>query len=177
MVPFYGQGMNAGLEDVRVLFEKLDSCGVYSPLLPSKSSAAAPSGAEETPRSQKRAKALAAYTAQRVPDAHAINDLALNNYREMSSHVSSPVYKVRKWMEETVSVWMPWTGWRTQYTRVSFENQRYSDVIREVRRQGRILAGVMGVVVLGAVGFGLVGFRRGGGRLSFMRDVLGGYVN
>lgn len=132
---------------------------------------------EENGRAQRRASALAAYTAQRVPDAHAINDLALNNYYEMSSHVSSPVYKVRKWMEETVSVWMPWTGWRTQYTRVSFENQRYSDVIREVRRQGKILAGVMGVVVVGAVGVGLVGFRRGGGKLSFMRHGLGGFVN
>ncbi|KAK0516305.1 hypothetical protein JMJ35_000908 [Cladonia borealis] len=31
MVPFYGQGMNAGLEDVRVLFSFLDAHGVYPP--------------------------------------------------------------------------------------------------------------------------------------------------
>ena len=149
MVTFYGQGMNAGLEDVRVLFEKLDGYGV-SQALPGNQ------------RAQRRARALAAYTAQRVPDAHAINNLAIQNYREISNDVSSTLYKARKWIEETVSIWMPWTGWRTQYTRMAFENQRYSDVVREVKRQRSMLGAAMAIVVTGVVGLGFAGLRRVG---------------
>ncbi|KAG8533114.1 uncharacterized protein KY384_001897 [Bacidia gigantensis] len=99
MVPFYGQGMNAGLEDVRVLFSHLDFYGLYLSEANTKEMWATV-----------LEKALDAYTAQRVRDAHTINDLALRNYQEMSANVRSPLYKLRKSLEETVSVWMPWTG-------------------------------------------------------------------
>jgi len=154
MVPFYGQGMNAGLEDVRVLFETLDKCGVYDPAV-----------TDNAIRERRRQNALNEYTAKRTPDAAAINDLALRNYAEMRSGVQSPLYKVRKWMEETVNVYLPSLGWRTQYTRVSFENERYSEVEKAVQRQGRIL---MGVLALSVVGFG------GAGAFGIMkRDYVG----
>ena len=151
MVPFYGQGMNAGLEDVRVLFETLDAQSVYSPHITSVSDRAA---ARET--------ALDAYTARRTPDAAAINHLALHNYEEMRSGVQSPLYKLRKWVEEAVSLWFPGSGWRTQYARVSFENMRYSDVEREVRMQGWVLMGVLGAGVLGVGGLSVAGVLRRG---------------
>ncbi|KAL9128988.1 MAG: hypothetical protein Q9217_002463 [Psora testacea] len=175
MVPFYGQGMNAGLEDVRVLFSLLDSHGVYNYSAPSPDTA----DAADT-RVQHLASALSAYTDHRTPDAHTINDLALHNYHEMSSNVRSPLYKLRKWMEETVSVWMPWTGWRTQYTRVSFENQRYSELEQEVRRQGRVLMGTLVIGAVGAiwmVGLGLgvlLGVRYGG--VGYLKELLNGFV-
>ena len=147
MVPFYGQGMNAGLEDVGVLFSLLDSHRAFSTSVKPEEQAA------------RRAEALAAYTSQRTPDAHTINDLAMGNYQEMSANVRSPVYKLRKWLEETVSVHLPWTGWRTQYTRVSFENQRYSEVVREVRKQGRILLTTMGLAPLGIGALGYLAWR------------------
>lgn len=177
MVPFYGQGMNAGLEDVRVLFDFLDRHPAEG-----------------------RAAALAEYTMFRTPDAHTINDLALRNYEEMRSGVTSPVYKARKWVEERMSVWWPGTaddvaptgckakgaengtlgptkkskrgddnsssssssGWATQYSRVSFGNERYSDVWRRVEWQGKVLGyaaagvgvGMVGVVA-GTVAWGL----------------------
>ena len=137
MVPFYGQGMNAGLEDVRVLFSQLDSHKAFD------------ASAKPDEQARRRQSALVAYTSQRTPDAHAINDLAMGNYKEMSSNVRNPAYKVRKWLEETVSVYLPWTGWRTQYTRVSFENQRYSEVVQEVRRQGKVLLVAMLLAPLG----------------------------
>lgn len=118
MVPFYGQGMNAGLEDVRVLFSHLDA---------------------HANDSEGRGEALKAYSAMRVPDAHTINDLALANYWEMHAGVRSPTYLVRKKVEEFLSDKVPWTGFSTQYSRVSFSNQRYSEVRREVARQGSIL--------------------------------------
>ena len=149
MVPFYGQGMNAGLEDVRVLYEILDKHGIYDSNTP-----------EDAARTKAREAALNEYTTQRAPDAAAINDLALRNYEEMRSGVQSPLYKMRKWMEETVNVYLPSLGWRTQYTRISFENQRYTEVEKAVRRQGRILMGVVGLSFLGIGGLTAFGLAR-----------------
>ena len=144
MVPFYGQGMNAGLEDVRVLFGFLDKFGVYDL-----------EKASSHEREKARARALAEYTRVRTPDAHAINNLALGNYREMGAHVISPLYKLRKWLDEILDVHVPSLGWRTQYTRVSFENQPYSDVIKSVQIQGRIISSALGMSSLAA---GILGF-------------------
>lgn len=122
MVPFYGQGMNAGLEDVRVLFDHLDS----QPSTP-----------------EGRAKALTSYNKERVADAHAINDLAFANYWEMHAGVRSPIYLLRKNIEEFLSDKIPSTGFATQYSRVSFSNQRYSEVVQVVAKQKRILIEAM----------------------------------
>lgn len=134
MVPFYGQGMNAGLEDVRVLFDHIDSF---------------PSDAKG------RENALRQYTMHRRPDAHAINELALHNYTEMRSDVTSPLYRARKWFEERLDAYFPGLGWATQYARVSFTNERYSEVERKAARQGHLLAIVaaaIGVTGMGALG-------------------------
>lgn len=124
MVPFYGQGMNTGLEDVRTLFECLDRH---------------PAG--------DRAAALDEYTAQRVPDAHSINDLALQNYTEMRASVLSPTYRLRKFLEESLSKYIPSLGWQTKYSRVSFSNERYSEVVARSDYQGRMLMRVFGATV------------------------------
>lgn len=126
MVPFYGQGMNAGLEDIRVLFSFLDS---------------------HPPTVSGRAAALQAYTTQRAPDAHSINDLALRNYQEMRAGVTSPVYRLRKYIEEELSVWLPASGFATQYSRISFGNMRYSEVERLAQKQGRYLLVGMAAVL------------------------------
>ena len=60
MVPFYGQGMNCGFEDVVVFFELLDKIGFDN-----------------------LDSLLNAYSEQRVPDAFAICDLAVANYEEV----------------------------------------------------------------------------------------------
>lgn len=124
MVPFYGQGMNAGLEDVQTLFTFLDKHA----------------GGD-------RAKALEEYTAQRVPDAHSINDLALQNYVEMRASVLSPTYRLRKFLEESLSKYLPSLGWQTKYSRVSFSNERYSEVIARSDYQGKVLMRVFGATV------------------------------
>ena len=142
IVPFYGQGMNAGLESVRILFELLDSHGVY----------AVNKIADEVEKA--RAAALAAYTAYRVPDAHCIADLALQNYIEMRSDVRSPVYRVRKFVEETLDRYLPGLGWATQYSRVSFGNERYSKIAQQANKQGKILAMSLIAVAVGLIGGG-----------------------
>jgi kynurenine 3-monooxygenase len=141
MVPFYGQGMNAGLEDVRVLYDFLDTYKAASD-----SMSKGPAGTRQA--------ALAAYTETRAPDAHAINDLALRNYQEMRSDVTSRIYKLRKWVEEKISIHIPVLGWATQYSRISFGNERYSEVERKAQLQGKVLLRTMTVCMAGLLGSG-----------------------
>lgn len=146
MVPFYGQGMNAGLESVRVLFSKLAGTSTI-------------------------ADALASYTAERTKDAHAIADLAIANYTEMRSSVTSPLYKWRKYIEERLDRYVPSWGWATQYSRVSFSNMRYSDVIEKSKSQKRILTIVLFAAIAAMMTGSFAGFwmlwRRVGHRKPF----------
>lgn len=147
MVPFYGQGMNAGLEDVRVLFDILDE---HRP------------AAGATPEQLKtaRRRALERYSAQRAPDAHAINDLAMGNYEEMRSSVRSPVYLLRKTVEEYLNNYLPGLDFATQYARVSFSNQRYSEVDKAVHRQTVVLnSTAAGLLLAAAAGLGALAWR------------------
>ncbi|KAM0717072.1 hypothetical protein Q7P37_006924 [Cladosporium fusiforme] len=140
MLPFYGQGMNAGLEDVRVLFSHFDR---------------ATQEQHQNPRSTLLAtlqSALESYSTERVPDAHTINDLASANYWEMHSGVRSPLYLARKSIEEFLSDKVPSSGFQTQYARVSFSNQRYSEVQAAVQRQAKVLLrGILGAVLVPVV--------------------------
>lgn len=143
MVPFYGQGMNSGLEDVRVLFSILDKH--TSTVLPDNTTTQV---VNPSRISLQWEQALEEYSSIRTVDGAAINDLALQNYTEMRSSVISPVYRIRKFLEETLSVYAPKLGWQTKYSRVSFGNERYSEVIRQSDRQGNILLrGLLGLVL------------------------------
>lgn len=152
MVPFYGQGMNAGLEDVRILFDVLDKHARIDEL----SAGADKSGSRE--------RALAEYSAVRIPDAHAINDLALQNYVEMRASVLSPVYRIRKFLEEALSKYVPSLGWQTKYARVSFGNERYSEVVARSEHQGKMLmrgfVSLIGAPLLAGGIFLLLRYRR-----------------
>lgn len=148
VLPFYGQGLNAGLEDVRVLYDQLDKHHVYEPNI------------SIYTRSVRRQAAFQAYTAQRCDDAHAINDLSRQNYLEMRWGVKSPLYKLRKSIEETIDRRLPFLGWKTQYARVSFSTQRYSEVVLAVQRQSRMLGlGLSSALVLGVGVMGMLAWR------------------
>ncbi|KAK2814389.1 kynurenine 3-monooxygenase, mitochondrial precursor [Arthroderma sp. PD_2] len=147
VLPFYGQGLNAGLEDVRVLFEHLDKHGVYLE-----------SNKDDQQRTAElRASALNAYTRQRVPDAHAINNLSRNNFIEMRAGVRSPLYRIRKSLEEALYKYLPGLGWSTQYARVSFGNGRYSEVEKATKRQTVVLTRAMVTTFVSFVGFSSIG--------------------
>ncbi|KAJ4358611.1 kynurenine 3-monooxygenase, mitochondrial precursor [Didymosphaeria variabile] len=147
MVPFYGQGMNAGLEDVYALFQLLDKY---------------PSD---------RAIALSQYSTERTQDAHTINDLALGNYKEMATDVKSRVYLLRKWVEEKLDLWAPGLGWATQYTRVTFSNMRYSEVQRRAQWQATVFNGVLGFGLAATIGATLW-WSRAGGVQKVKRSIL-----
>ena len=68
-VPFYGQGLNCGLEDVRVLDHLLRECNV-APVVELK-------GSDKTQEDEKMAAALTKYTQTRHEDLVAICDMAM----------------------------------------------------------------------------------------------------
>jgi kynurenine 3-monooxygenase len=67
MVPFYGQGLNCGLEDVRILTALLHEGGVD------------PTVRDSEAFDLRLARALSRYSESRHEDLIAINDLAMNN--------------------------------------------------------------------------------------------------
>jgi kynurenine 3-monooxygenase len=71
MVPFYGQGLNCGLEDVRILSTLLDSEAV-DPLLHTPD-------ASEDEVDRRLLRVLERYTDGRYQDLLAISDLAMDN--------------------------------------------------------------------------------------------------
>lgn len=117
MVPFYGQGMNCGFEDVRILLELMDKC-------------------------ESRKEAFDQYTETRGDDLKAILKLALNNYKEMSTKVISQLYLFRKTLDGVLGRLIP-DYWVPMYTMVSFRADiPYSKCIERESKQTKILKGV-----------------------------------
>lgn len=108
--------MNCGFEDVLVLHE----------IFTKHSKAASPTPTQLS-------EILAEYTATRKPDAHAICDLAFNNYIEMRSSVVKRGYLLRKWVDGWLYYMFP--SWVPLYTMVSFTRIRYSHAVEREARQ------------------------------------------
>ncbi|EMR00845.1 FAD-dependent oxidoreductase [Cesiribacter andamanensis] len=118
VVPFYGQGMNAGFEDVRVFMELIEQWGAdWSKVLP-------------------------AYEQLRKPDADAIQELAMANFVEMRDSVADEEFVLRKKIEAELHRRYP-RHWLPLYSMVTFSNMRYSDAQERGRQQARIMDEVM----------------------------------
>ncbi|KAK4328299.1 hypothetical protein Pmani_001283 [Petrolisthes manimaculis] len=131
MVPFYGQGMNCGMEDCVVLDELLEE---YSDDL---------------------ATVLPAYSAKRSPDAQAIVDLALYNYIEMRDLVNSRKFLFRKKLDDLLSSLMP-KYWLPLYTMVTFTRHPYHVCIGRKSWQDKVLKRVLSMAGVLGVGAGVV---------------------
>ncbi|KAF7721429.1 hypothetical protein EC973_004695 [Apophysomyces ossiformis] len=158
MVPFYGQGMNCGFQDVEELHRILDSY-LERPV-------------KVNGRIAGLKTALDHYSKTRVRDAHAICDLAMYNYEEMRSHVVSQRYALRKQMEGFVHLLFP-RLLIPLFTMVSFSTLPYSAVTRRWRRQtywfNALIGSVMTATGILAV---LYGFRYYNHAKSLVRAVL-----
>ena len=140
MVPFYGQGMNIGFEDVRLLFEDFldkDDATVGRPQV----------GQRKADANEPFSDVLERYTKTRMPDVHAMNDLALKNYEELRIGVKSYSTLMRKWIEEFLDAWCPALQWATLYSRVAFGNERMSDVTRKAQKQKSVLQLAVGLLI------------------------------
>lgn len=119
IVPFYGQGMNAGFEDCRVLNNLLDEHH---------------DNWEDT---------IGAFETLRKPDADAIAKLALDNFVEMRDLVADPEFLLRKKIEAKLHELFP-KLWIPLYSMVTFESgMRYSDALRVGQKQKQIMDEVL----------------------------------
>ncbi|KAF7304788.1 Kynurenine 3-monooxygenase [Mycena kentingensis (nom. inval.)] len=160
MVPFYGQGLNCGLEDVRVLDTLLTQAKVEATV------------SDPLVTDPRLAGALAQYSASRHDDLIAICDLAMANYLEMRHSVTTPVYLFRKALDgllysltsrrgNSLPSLLPLldrttfatavAGWIPLYTMVTFRPDiGYAAVKRRAERQSRVLS------LLGWIGTGIM---------------------
>lgn len=118
-VPFYGEGMNGSLEDVRVFCELLDQHGDTN-----------------------MEAVLKEYTRLRVPAGNALVDLSLRNFIEMRDLVADPDFQLRKKIERKVQKNHP-DVWTPLYTQVKFTNIPYHEAMAEGERHDRIMDEIM----------------------------------
>jgi kynurenine 3-monooxygenase len=119
IVPFFGQGMNAGFEDCRVLDELLNQ---YE---------------------NKWKKVLPAFQELRKPDADAIAHLALDNFVEMRDLVADEDFLLRKKIEGKLHELYP-NKWVPLYSMVTFRDDiRYSEALSIGQRQQAIMNEVL----------------------------------
>lgn len=118
IVPFYGQGMNAGFEDAHILNLLLDQ---YNDDWP---------------------QVLHSFQELRKVDGDAIADLALHNFIEMRDLVADEKFLVQKKIEAKLHEAFP-DEWIPLYSMVTFSELRYSEALRIGRKQQAIMDKVM----------------------------------
>ncbi|NVK26733.1 MAG: FAD-dependent monooxygenase [Flavobacteriia bacterium] len=118
IVPFYGQGMNAGFED----------CTIFEQFL------------EET--NEDWEKAMKLYEEERKPNGDAIADLAMQNFVEMRDLTGDPKFLLRKKIERKFSTLHP-EKWLPLYSMVTFSHIPYAEANAEGKRQDAIMEQVM----------------------------------
>ena len=129
VVPFYGQGANAALEDVTILFECFER--------------AAERTAERTGGTQ---GVFAGFYEQRKDDADALADLAIEHYDEMSDAVRSRWFLATAALERTLHRLAP-DRFVPLYTMVSFTRIPYATAVARSRRQHRLLGIALAVAI------------------------------
>ncbi len=119
IVPFYGQGMNAGFEDCRILNDLLNQHNDnWDVVLPE-------------------------FQKLRKPDTDAIAQLALDNFIEMRDLVADADFLLRKKIEGKLYELFP-DKWIPLYPMVTFmDSMRYSDALRTGQKQKLIMDEVM----------------------------------
>ncbi|KAH8716370.1 Kynurenine 3-monooxygenase [Beauveria bassiana] len=134
MTPFHAMGMMTGLEDVRIFFREFrDRAGLGDPSKPF-----CTSGTVE------------AYSRHRLPDVHAMVDMATEHYYELRVGVRSTAARTKKVADAFLSRWVPSLDWTTLYARIQFGHERFT-VVREKEAMQkkitqRVLAGAGGLL-------------------------------
>ncbi|XP_047527577.1 kynurenine 3-monooxygenase [Vanessa atalanta] len=125
VVPFYGQGMNAGFEDCYILDELFQK------------------------HHDNVADILQDFSDSRWKDAFAISDLAMYNYIEMRDLVTRPSYRLRKAVDDFL-FWLLPDFWVPLYNSVTFTTMPYSQCVKNRQWQNQILViAIMSIVLFG----------------------------
>jgi kynurenine 3-monooxygenase len=118
VVPFYGQGMNAGFEDIYVLDEIIQELG------------------------DDWEKIFNTYQQRRKPNADAIAELSYRNFVEMSSKTADADFLLQKKIEKHFSAKHP-DKWIPAYSRVTFSQRPYAEALAAGDAQESIMKEVM----------------------------------
>lgn len=113
IVPFFGQGMNAGFEDCTILDALLDE---YQ---------------------EDWHTVIEIFNKTRIKDANAIADLALQNFIEMRDLVADPKFLLRKQIEIHLAKKYP-AEFLPVYSMVTFSHLPYSEALRELNAQNEL---------------------------------------
>ena len=117
-VPFYGQGMNCGFEDCRVLNEILENHNDDLNLSFNK------------------------YSEIRKPNGDGVQDLSMQNFIVMRDKTADPMFLLQKKIEKKFSNLYP-DKWTPLYSMVSFSNISYSDAWNTGMKQEKIMQEIM----------------------------------
>lgn len=118
IVPFFGQGMNAGFEDCTILDALHDEfSGDWT-------------------------KIIGEFSAQHERNGHAIAELALRNFVEMRDKVGDPKFLLRKKIAARLHEKFP-EKFLPVYSMVSFSNTPYSVALREDERQNELFERIL----------------------------------
>ncbi len=118
IVPFFGQGMNAGFEDARVFAELLAD------------------------NNDDWAQTLPVYQQERKPNTDAIAELAVNNFIEMRDLVADPQFILRKKIEKKIHSLYP-DRYLPLYSMVTFSDKSYFEALSEGKKQDVFMAQLM----------------------------------
>jgi len=114
IVPFYGQGMNAGFEDCTALNTLMDKYkNDWATIFPE-------------------------FSKSRKPNTDAIGDLALRNFIEMRDLVADPDFVLKNKIDKKLAMLFP-DKWIPLYTMVSFSEIPYSDALHTGKHHDHIL--------------------------------------
>ena len=120
IVPFFGQGMNCGFEDCRILDEIIEKNG-----------------------DDDWTSIFQQYQTLRKPDADAIADLAVNNFIEMRERTADPKFLLQKKIEAKLHNKYP-ELWIPAYSQVTFSPHiRYSEALQRGLQQEAIMQTIM----------------------------------
>ncbi|HLP92864.1 MAG TPA: NAD(P)/FAD-dependent oxidoreductase [Saprospiraceae bacterium] len=120
IVPFYGQGMNAGFEDCTILDAMLDEMG------------------------GDWSKTIPAFAKARVPDGHAIAELAQRNFIEMRDLVADPKFLLRKKITADLHAKFP-QDFLPVYSMVTFSNTPYHVAMQEDDAQNALFKEILAI--------------------------------
>lgn len=118
IVPFYGQGMNAGFEDCSVLEALMEEHGEDWEAI------------------------LTNFEQQRKDNGDAVAELALNNFIEMRDKVADPAFLERKKIEKELGRLFP-GRFNSVYEMVSFSHTPYAYALHCTRAQDVLLGKIM----------------------------------
>ena len=119
-VPFYGQGMNAGFEDCRILDELLDK------------------------HNNNFKTCFKEYSQVRKPNGDGVQDLSMHNFIVMRDKTADTKFLLQKKIEQKFAQQYP-EKWVPLYSMVSFSNIPYSEAWQVGMKQEKLMQSIMNI--------------------------------